>query len=256
MKRQSAYAPLCTIMLVVAGQIAGCKSDSPATPVAGNGTVNGGTGTVTGGTGTGVSGVGASGNGATAGRNGVSGTGGGGTGVVGGTGGGAGTGASTDLTCATADKTATPAMLAAAAATALLPPAADPTMKGPCAFSSCHDSSAHKAGLKLDGTVPDLNALLVGKAACETSTLKLVDASTGDAGLAKSWLWQKLIAPADSGGVLTTKPDWGTPNTMCMQQSGQAFGLRMPWSNTPDLLVPPEKLQAVRNWICAGAPKP
>jgi hypothetical protein len=147
-------------------------------------------------------------------------------------------------------------MLHAAAAAALLPPPADPTMKG-CAFTSCHDNSSHKAMLILDGTMTDLNALLVGKASCESS-LKLVDTTTGEASLTNSWLWQKLTEPCDSTGIIASQTAWGAPKTGCGQGPGEAFGLRMPWSHTAlplggDNL---DKLKAVRNWICAGAPKP
>ena len=97
--------------------------------------------------------------------------------------------------------------------------------------------------------------LLVDKASCESPNLKLVDASGGDQGLAHSWLWQKLTAPADSSGKLETKADWGTAAGGCNQESGMGFGLRMPLSGSADQLTD-TKLKAIRNWICAGAPKP
>jgi hypothetical protein len=255
MERQSTYAPLCATFLLLAGQIAGCKStEPPPTMVGGTGAPVAGTGAPVAGTSVPVSGTGAPKAGTSAP---VSGIGASGTGVVSGTGGGmGGTGATSTPTCATANKTATPAALHAAAAAVLLPPPADPSMKG-CAFTSCHDMGSHKAMLVLDGSMTDLNALLVGKPSCESS-LKLVDASTGDAALTNSWLWQKLIAPCDTMGGITTQAAWGAPKTTCGQDMGQAFGQRMPRSGTNTLFgdTNPAKLNAVRDWICAGAPKP
>jgi hypothetical protein len=161
-------------------------------------------------------------------------------------------GGSGDLTCATANKTASPAMLHAAATMALLPTAAN---KG-CAFSSCHDANSKKANLTLTETPADLRMQLVGKAACEVPTYQLVDTSGGDMALAKSWLWQKLTAPANSSGELTAKPEWGTAASGCGQMSGSGFGIRMPYSGTNMLLTPASKLEAIRDWICAGAPGP
>jgi hypothetical protein len=234
MNRQ-ACATLCTIVLGITGQLAGCSSD-PVDPQPAAGT--------------GVSGTGAtSGTGASAGKSGGGGGTGGATGM-------AGTGGGADLSCAMADKTATPSALHAAAMAAFGLPIADSTMKGPCSFSACHDTGAKKAKLLLEG-VTDLNALLVDKPSCETLTLKLVDSHGGDAALANSWLWQKLVAPANASGVLASKPEWGAGGQACMQMgTGQPFGLRMPWSNMETKLTPPEKLKAVLSWICAGAPKP
>jgi hypothetical protein len=192
--------------------------------------------------GTGTAGMAAAGGGAPAGTGG--GTAGAGTA---GTGGGA-----MGLTCADADTTTAPAMLHAAAATALFPPM--PGANGGCAFSSCHNMSAKKASLVIDGTMMDLNALLVGKPACEVPSLMLVDASGGDAALAKSWLWQKLAAPIDSSGNLTANPAWGTTPGNCGQMPSTGFGARMPAGSTELLAAP--KLSAIKNWICAGAKGP
>jgi hypothetical protein len=85
--------------------------------------------------------------------------------------------------------------------------------------------------------------------------MMLVDAAGGDAALAKSWLWLKLAAPADSTGAVTANPAWGTAATSCSQDPGQAFGARMPRSGT-DMQLSMEKLTAIRDWICAGAPGP
>jgi hypothetical protein len=214
----------CSAVLLVAGVLSACEADGPiATPMAGAGV---------------TAGVGAAGMGMTAGTS-AAGTAAAGSGA-------SGTGA---LTCATAKK-GTPAELHAAAALALLPTA---TNKG-CAFTSCHDMSSKKAGLSLLETPNDLRAQLVGKVACEVPAYQLVDATGGDMALAKSWLWQKFVAPAGSDGQLVPKPEWGTPVTTCGQEMG--FGLRMPRSQSADLLTPQSKLEAVRDWICAGAPGP
>jgi hypothetical protein len=154
------------------------------------------------------------------------------------------------MSCPTAP-TAAPSALHMAAAVALLPT----TNQGPCSFGSCHDANAKKAGLVLTGMPLDLKAQTVGKLACEVPTMMLVDASGGDAALAKSWLWLKLAAPADSSGVVTPKPEWGSAATSCGQGADQAFGVRMPFSGT-DTQLSMEKLTAVRDWICAGAPGP
>ena len=179
----------------------------------------------------------------------------GGMGAAAGTMATAGTGAAPGaLTCAGA-KTGAPAALHAAAAAALLPSAA--AANGACAFSSCHGAAPKKAMLILDSSITDLNATLVGKPACEVPTLKLVDGSGGDAALTNSWLWQKLTAPAMSAsGAMIAKPEWGTPVATCNQISSQMFGRRMPDTQTADLLMPEEKVMAIRDWICAGAPKP
>jgi hypothetical protein len=152
--------------------------------------------------------------------------------------------------CAGADTTTPGAMLAANAAAVIVVQSS--ASMGPCAFSSCHDSGAKKAMLILDGTTAkDLHTLMVDKTSCESATLKLVAPGGGDTALAKSWLWQKLTAPAVADGTLTTKPEWGTP-TNCGQMSGQAFGVRMPFSGDNGLLDA-TKLNAIRSWICAGA---
>jgi hypothetical protein len=182
-------------------------------------------------------------------------TAGGGTGTAGGTapvaagssaaGGGAPAGEPNVTTCVGA---ATGATLYADAAAWLLP-AGSKT----CAFSSCHDAKAHKASLILEGTdtTMDLKTLLVDKPSCEVPTLSLIASGGGDAALAKSWLWQKLTAPADPSGNVTAKPEWGTA-TSCGQMGG--FGVRMPMGQVD--LSPTAKLDAVRSWICGGATGP
>jgi hypothetical protein len=148
---------------------------------------------------------------------------------------------------------AAPAALHAAAAMALLPVS---TPHGSCSFGSCHDAASKKAGLSLLASMPlDLKTQVVGKPACEVPSLMLVAAGGGNAALANSWLWLKLVAPCDSSGVITPKPEWGTAALTCSQDSGQTFGVRMPRSFT-DMLLGEEKLLAVRDWICGGAPGP
>ena len=218
----------CSAVLVVAGLLSACGGDDDTTPMAGAGGGSAGT----------AAGAGAAGLGVMAGASAA------GTAAAGSGGSGSG-----DLTCAGAKK-GTPAELHAAAALALLPTA---TNKG-CAFSSCHDMSSKKAGLTLLEMPNDLRMQLVGKVACEVPTYQLIDTTGGDAALAKSWLWQKFVAPAGSDGQLTPKPEWGTAVPSCGQEMG--FGLRMPRSQSADLLTPPSKLEAIRDWICAGAPGP
>jgi len=92
--------------------------------------------------------------------------------------------------------------------------------------------------------------LLGDKAACEAPNLKLVDTRGGDAGLAASWLWLKLTAPADSASSeLTADPSWGTPGS-CGQSGG--YGQRMPIGAPMGLAA--DVLAPIRDWICAGAP--
>lgn len=219
--RGQLHFAMCSVVLVVAGVVSACGGDDGAGGAGSAGTAAGS------GSGAGGSAAGVGAGGAAAGS--------------GGSGGGG-------LTCASA-KQATPAELHAAAAAALLPVA---TNKG-CAFSSCHDMSSKKAGLTLLETPNDLRMQLVGKAACEVPAYQLVATTGGDTALAKSWLWQKFTAPAGSDGQLTPKPEWGTAVLTCAQESG--FGLRMPRSQSADLLTA-SKLEAVRDWICAGAPGP
>lgn len=148
---------------------------------------------------------------------------------------------------------AAPAALHQAAAMALLPVS---TPNGACSFSSCHDAASKKANLALLATMPlDLKTPTVGKPACEVPSMVLVAAGGGDMALAKSWLWQKLVAPADSGGVIAPKPEWGTMTGSCGQEGGESFGVRMPRSLT-DTLLGADRLTAVRDWICGGAPGP
>jgi hypothetical protein len=258
MRRQWLRYTLGASCLLIAAQFSACKSDPGGSPIITNGGAPAtGTGTAglaappagTGGgavagvgaaagVGSGVAGVGAAGVGAAAGTGAAM----AGTGAAGG-----GSTANWD-SCANADKTTPGPMLRTKASSAII------TMMGTCAFSSCHDMSAHKAKLILDTTAgTDLNMLTVGKPSCESPNLKLVDAAGGDQGLAKSWLWQKLTAPAAADGTMTAKPEWGTA-VNCGQASGQAFGLRMPWMSTADLLKPTSKLTDIQNWICAGAP--
>jgi hypothetical protein len=127
--------------------------------------------------------------------------------------------------------------------------------KLPCAFSSCHDSTQKKAGLNLDTGLTDLKAALVGKPSCEAPTIPLVDASGGDAALAKSWLWLKLQGPIDASTNLTADPSYGAGNLPCAQDPGAPWGVRMPKSGGADGLSQ-MRLDPVREWICAGAPGP
>jgi hypothetical protein len=124
--------------------------------------------------------------------------------------------------------------------------------KASCATStSCHKNA--KAMLMLAG-VTNLNMTMVGKASCEAPNVPLVDARGGDAALANSWLWIKLVAP-DTGGGIALNPAWGTPGPCGIMMPGTA-GSRMPMGQFGDAYVGDEQLAAIRNWICAGAPGP
>jgi hypothetical protein len=119
--------------------------------------------------------------------------------------------------------------------------------------SSCHDGSSQ--GMKGMLSIPagvDLNMQLVDKAACQAPTLSLIKSGGGDEALEGSWIWQKLTAPKDDSLNIIAKPEWGEPVLVgCGQASG--FGTRMPQGG---LDISPNRLVAVRNWICAGAAGP
>jgi hypothetical protein len=217
--------------------LAGCKSgDDDGDGMAGLGG--------TGGAGVGGAGVG----GAGVGGAGVGGAGVGGAGVGGAGMGGAGMGGVPPASagCEAADMTVTGSAAHAAAATLL-------AGMTPCGFSSCHSGTGPKAQLAL-AMQTNLNMLLVDKPSCEAPSVPLVKSGGGQAALDGSWLWLKLVAPADSSGVITPNAAWGTAMN-CGQTGGQMFGLRMPWSNT-EMKLEDDRLQVIRNWICAGAPGP
>jgi hypothetical protein len=227
-----AVSPALFSCLVLVAAI-GCSEDPmTASPIGGAGSPAAGGSAAVPAAGSGAAGTGMAGGGA---------AGGGAAGMAAGGGG---------LTCAGASMAA-PSALHMAAAMAILPV----MNQGPCAFGSCHDANSKKAGLVLTATPLDLKMQIVGKPSCEVPNMMVVDASGGDAGLAKSWLWQKLAAPADSSGGITAKPEWGTAAASCSQDPGQAFGARMPRSGTDEQLSM-QKLSALRDWICAGAPGP
>jgi hypothetical protein len=125
---------------------------------------------------------------------------------------------------------------------------------GTCSFGSCHTPDQHKANLVLLGA-PDMRTLLVNKASCQAPILPLVKEGCGDDALLNSWLWIKLVAPADASGVLATDPVWGTPGEPCDKPGGQPFGIRMPWGSG-NMVTSEARLAPIRNWICAGAPGP
>jgi hypothetical protein len=241
------HATVWALLLLLA--LGGCKADEgdgPSNPVG------------LGGAGAGAGIGGAGGAGAVAGTGGAAGIAAGGAGGSAGAGvagtGAAGTGGGVPG-CSAADMSAAPSALHAAAAAVLTtesPCSSDQAC--PCGSSSCHGGRG-KANLVLVGTA-DLNMALVGKMSCQAPSLPLVAAGGGDPALTGSWLWQKLVAPADSSGVIASNAAWGMPNMMCNQSPGmQPYGIRMPWSNT-DLALSEARLAPIRNWICAGAPGP
>lgn len=125
------------------------------------------------------------------------------------------------------------------------------TPQSPCGFSACHAGSRAKAGLRLSG-IADLRAQLVDKPACEAPSLSLVDGAGGAEALARSWLWQKLAAPADPSGALLAQPAWGSAES-CGQAPSEPFGTLMPLAAGS---LAADELAVVRRWICAGAPGP
>jgi hypothetical protein len=142
----------------------------------------------------------------------------------------------------------------ASALAALVP--SSPATPGPCAFGGCHSEASAKAKLRLSPDTADLRALLVGIPACEAPSLSLVDGRAGDEALTRSWLWQKLTAPAAIDGALLGQGSWGEASP-CAAQGGATspYGARMPQGVGPALLSD-ERLRAVQGWICAGAPDP
>lgn len=161
----------------------------------------------------------------------------------------AGSGGAEGIPDCTGAKTGSAAALHTAAAEVLLPGASNR-----CAFSSCHSSGQKKAGLALEDPTLNLHDVLADKPACEAPNLKLVDSSGGAAGLANSWLWLKLTAPADAS-TAELEPDsaWGEAGSC--DQRGSDYGTRMPQMGSAETLDQ-AKLAAVRDWICAGAPGP
>jgi hypothetical protein len=228
--------------------LSGCEEEPDMQPM------SGGVGGAAGMTG-GVGGAGGAGGMASGGAGGMAGGGaggmaGGGAGGMGGMGGGGAGGMGGDPVPAGCEAAVagTPADLHMAAADVL-------TVDGKCSFDgTCHDGPNRSAGLDLF-EAPDLNALLVDQAACETSVVPLVASGGSDTALQNSWLWLKLVAPADASGMIDTNPAWGAPNPACNQQSGQPFGVRMPQGTTTGY-TSEMRLGAIRNWICAGAPGP
>jgi hypothetical protein len=142
-----------------------------------------------------------------------------------------------------ASPSATPAALHRAALEVLTP-------MTPCGFSDCH-AGRGKAGLTLLGAT-DLRALLVGKSTCEAPAVPLVDGRGGELGLRNSWLWLKLDSEADAEGALPVNAAWGVGQS-CGQLPSQPYGVLMPLAS-PRLMG--MRRDAVRAWICAGAPGP
>lgn len=123
----------------------------------------------------------------------------------------------------------------------------------------CHRRSQapRSAGLQLTGDSSTERALdfmdLVIRPSCET-TMPLVDLGGGDAALNNSWLYWKVAGfTQGDGGTLAPFPGWTTTGHDCGQDTLGPFGSLMPLGvESP---VGPV-VEAVRNWICAGAPGP
>lgn len=114
---------------------------------------------------------------------------------------------------------------------------------GSCAFSSCHSSTA-KAMLDVS-VMPDFATTLVNVPACETPDLMRV--KPGDP--LASWLWIKLVGPADAEGNITYP---ATPQN-CSGAPPGTLGILMPWSpGSPTSLLPAQLFQ-ICTWIQDGA---
>ena len=148
--------------------------------------------------------------------------------------------------CEAADPSVTGSAAHAAAVTLL-------GAMSPCGFSACHGGASAKAELSL-AMQSNLSTLMVDVPSCEAPNVPLVKSGGGQAALDNSWLWIKLVAPADATGALEPNAAWGT-GMNCGQAANQPFGIRMPWSNT-EMKLEESRLATVRNWICAGAPGP
>lgn len=127
---------------------------------------------------------------------------------------------------------------------------------GACAGLSCHVPPKGQGDLVLN-MVADLHTL-VGKQSCEAASLKLVSGTMGDQGLQESWLWQKMVAPANpSTGALIPNAAWGPGNAPCGGITPDApFGVRMPKAGDTTMYLNEARLGPIRRWICAGAPGP
>ena len=124
------------------------------------------------------------------------------------------------------------------------------TFMTPCGFSDCH-AGRGKAGLTLLGAT-DLRTLLLGKVACEAPAVPLVDGRGGELGLRNSWLWLKLGSEVNAEGALPSNAAWGVSQS-CGQLPTQPYGVLMPLSSPR---LEDARRDAVRAWICAGAPGP
>jgi hypothetical protein len=179
---------------------------------------------------------------------------GGSTGGSGGAAAGAGgSGAADLLKCEPADPAVTGAALHAAAAEVLTTMGKSANgVIGACTFSSCHNTPSGKAMLVLQGQT-DLTTLR-GKASCEAPTVPLIGMGGGDAALQNSWLYLKLVSPADpSTSALIANQAWGSGG-LCGVRPNEPFGERMPMS--AGMVLDSARLTPVRKWICAGAPMP
>jgi hypothetical protein len=185
---------------------------------------------------------------------------GGGAAVAGGGGAAGSSGGAGDLfACPPSDEKA-PAVLHADALAVLGTGSMGPTTAsdgmpviGSCGFSQCHVSPRGKAALVLTGATSLMP--LVGKPSCQAPSIPLIAAGGGDAALANSWLWIKMVAPVDEAGAITAKSAWGAGNVAACEVTPAApFGVRMPKGSPMSLDA--RRLAMVQRWICAAAPPP
>lgn len=126
-----------------------------------------------------------------------------------------------------------------------------------CAFERCHSGALVGGALDLSRG-GDYHAALVGIAACEYERMARVEPGDPD----RSWLIVKLTAefrPADDPYPFyirfTPAPGWDDSRRACRDQTEDGtplFGQRMPLT-APNML-PEAELDAIRDWIVAGAP--
>lgn len=225
----------CTVLAMLVLALSGCGGDDagtagpgPLTPISGGTTA--GTMVALGSTGGAMVGAGATG-GAVAGMAGAGGMGGG----------------STTPDCSAYEMLApgTPRGTHDAVATILRGTVDTADMDvGACAFTACHNSTA-KATLNLTA-MPDITPALVNVPACEAQGM--VRVKPGDP--LNSWLWIKLVGPADASGNITHT---ATPQN-CSGATPGTLGVLMPWGATSaETMLPPDRLFQICSWITDGA---
>lgn len=126
-----------------------------------------------------------------------------------------------------------------------------------CAYTRCHSGAIIGGALELTrGT--DYWATLVDIPACEYERMKRVEPGDPE----HSWLMVKLTAPfrdrddPNADYIYFDPPaDWDPGVRACRDETEDGtplFGQRMP-TTVPNML-PADEIEAIREWIAAGAP--